>query len=69
MSTSFNDEQRDRLETLQNDLSVRKQQLEANLPPPKLASPSGVFGGPVPAPSNLLSLDVERTGSPPFNKE
>jgi hypothetical protein len=61
MSTSYIDEQRDRLETLLQDLSVRRQLLEANLPPLKSASPLGA-PGPVPAPSNFLPLDVERTG-------
>jgi hypothetical protein len=58
--TSYNDEQRLRLETLQNDISVlRQQQQKQNLPPlESSSSPQGVFGGPV-TPSNLLSLDVE----------
>jgi hypothetical protein len=45
MTTSFLEEQRERLETLLNDLSVRQQQ--ANLPLPEfLPSPSqAVFGG------------------------
>jgi hypothetical protein len=74
MTTSFLEEQKLRLETLLQDLSVRRQQLEAkNLPPPSgfLPSPSqtGVFGDSVPAPSNLVELDVKRIGSPSLSNK
>jgi hypothetical protein len=63
MSTSYIDEQKLRLETLQNDLSVRQQQLEAQqVPPPEfIHSPSS--GG------SRLGAPPSSAGPPFLSKE
>jgi hypothetical protein len=69
MSTSFNDEQRDRLETLMNDLSVRNQQFDKHVPPSGLSSPLAqrALGGSA-APLSNSSL-AECSGPPPLSNK
>jgi hypothetical protein len=61
MTTEHILEQRLRLETLLNDLSVRKQQAS----PLESLSPTQGSGGPVAAPAKFVSLAVDRSIGPP----
>jgi hypothetical protein len=62
MTTGHILEQRLRLETLQNDISVLRQQQASPL---ESLSPTQGFGGPVAAPSKFLSLAEDRSIGPP----
>jgi hypothetical protein len=66
MTTSFLDEQRDRLETLLNDLSVRQQQ--NGVPPSEFLLPSQRALGGSAAPLSNSSL-AECSGPPPLSNK
>jgi hypothetical protein len=62
MTTSFLDEQRDRLETLLNDLSVRQQQ--NGVPPSEFLLPSQrALGGSAAPPSSHRSVESAEPSS------
>jgi hypothetical protein len=69
MTTSFIEEQRERLEILQNDLSVRRQQLEAKVPPPGQLSPVPEVFGSAAAPPDYASRLVLSSAEPSFSNK
>jgi hypothetical protein len=69
VTTSHILEQRERLETLLQDLSVRQQQ-QKDLPSPgSSASSQGLLGGPTAAPIHFPVDGSERSGPSSFKEE